>query len=59
VTRAVDVGIPSRRRLVLDVREVDGDALAALLGCAVDLIASPPLRAAITWVSAAVSVVLP
>ena len=38
VTRAVDVRVVARRRLVLDVREVDRDAARALLGRAVDLV---------------------
>lgn len=33
--------LAARRRLVLDVRQVDGDATGALLGCAVDLLEAP------------------
>jgi hypothetical protein len=45
VTRAVDVGVVARLRLVLDVRGGDGDAASLLLRSVVDLLEGPGLPA--------------
>ncbi len=62
VPRTVHVRVVPRRRLVLHVRRRNRDAARLLLRRLVDLVErlnSPPCVSAITFVSAAVSVVLP